>query len=344
VPSELPYWREPKLHILFRRALSVPGLTLTTLLYVAILPAILVVALPYDVIGRRDLITVRCLVTFAGNLVMHLVGITGLFAVWIFSGRIIGRGHRRFERMSLALETWWAGSAYRMAERVFRMETTVENPEAVAGGPLILFPRHASIVDVLLPIIFVAGPERMHLRYVMKRAVLWDPIVDVFGHREPTAFVKRGTKDHAPQIAAVRHLMDALRPEDGVVVFPEGTRFTEAKRARILDKLEARDPASWERAKKLKHLLPPHTGGPFAVIDHDEVGADIVFMAHTGLEGANHLRDFFEGSLLDARVRVRFFRVPVSEVPEDPEARLVWLYDQWDRVDAFIDAHRATSE
>jgi 1-acyl-sn-glycerol-3-phosphate acyltransferase len=340
VAEELPYWREPKLSVLFRRALSLPGLMLITVLYLAVLPAVLVVALPYDLATLRDLVTCRCLITFAGNLLMHLVGIAGLFGVWFFSGRFIGLNQKRFERWSLAFETWWATTAFRMVQRIFRMKTIVENREVVAGGPLIVFPRHASIVDVLLPIIFVAGPEKMHLRFAMKRELLWDPIIDVFGHREPTAFVRRGTRDHAPQIAAVRHLMDGLRPQDGVVVFPEGTRFTQEKRARFLTRLKERDPESWERAKKLRHVLPPHRGGPFAVIDHDEVGADILFIAHTGLEGANHLRDFLGGSLLDTTLRVRFFRVPVSEVPTDERARLSWLYDQWERIDAFIEAHR----
>jgi 1-acyl-sn-glycerol-3-phosphate acyltransferase len=339
VAEALPYWREPKLSVLFRRALSLPGLVLVTALYLALLPAALAVALLYDLVRRRDLVTCRCLVTFAGNLLMHLVGIAGLFGIWIFSGRFLGLSQERFERWSLGLETWWARTAFRMVQRIFRMQTVVDNREVVAGGPLIIFPRHASIVDVLLPIVFVAEPEQMHLRFVMKRELLWDPIIDVFGHREPAAFVRRGTRDHAPQIAAVRHLMDALRPQDGVIVFPEGTRFTETKRDRFLARLKERDPESWERARKLRYVLPPHRGGPFAVIDHDEVGADILFIAHTGLEGANHLRDFFGGSLLDTTLHVRFFRVPISEVPTEERARLSWLYDQWERIDAFIGEH-----
>jgi hypothetical protein len=170
--------------------------------------------------------------------------------------------------------------------------------------------------------------------------LLWDPCIDAFGHREPTAFVRRGTKDHAPEVAAVGRLMRALGSHDGVVLFPEGTRFSEAKRERVLSSLRKKDPASHDRASRLRHVLPPHLGGPLEVLARNE-GADIVFCAHTGLEGANHFADLFSGSLLDTVVRVRFWRVPFRDIPTDRLARIAWLYDQWERVDEWIAEHRA---
>ena len=58
-------------------------------------------------------------------------------------------------------------------------------------------------------------------------------------------------------------LMENLGPRDGVIIYPEGTRFTEAKRERIIEEL-ARNGESYlcEKARMLTNVLPPRLGGP----------------------------------------------------------------------------------
>jgi len=36
------------------------------------------------------------------------------------------------------------------------------------------------------------------------------------------------------------------------------------------------------------------------------------------------------------QVNVRFWRVPADRIPEDPDARERWLFDQWSRIDAWL--------
>ncbi len=275
----------------------------------------------------------------AVNVWFHLIGAVTLFGIWAAAGPHTGRD-AAFARLNLRFEVWWASRVLGWAQGLFRMKSEVENPEAVGPGPIILFSRHASILDVLLPMIHVAGRHGLHLRYVIKRELLWDPCVDSFGHREPTAFVERGTQHHGPQIELVGRLMRALGPDDGVVIFPEGTRFTKRKQARVLESLESKNPASYARAKRLRHVLPPHLGGPLEILARNEC-ADVVFCAHTGLEGANHFKDLLDGSLLDQTLRIRFWRVPFRDIPPEGPGRIDWLFDEWDRVDAWIDARLA---
>jgi hypothetical protein len=40
-------------------------------------------------------------------------------------------------------------------------------------------------------------------------------------------------------------------------------------------------------------------------------------------------------------IRARWWRVPAAEVPRDRETLGPWLYDWWERIDAWIAEHRA---
>lgn len=318
--------------------ISLPVLAVVGVLVTVLLPLLVLGGAVRDLVGGRSWITVRCVLALAFNVWFHVAGAIALLGIWLLAGPHTG-ATERFARWNLRFEVWWANAVFGWAMRLFRMRLRVEHGEVAGPGPVILFPRHASILDVLLPVIIVGGQHGLHLRYVMKRELLWDPCIDSFGHREPTAFVRRGTRDHAPEIAAVGRLMRGLGPHDGVVLFVEGTRFTPQKQQRVLRSIQRKDPASYERARRLRHVLPPHLGGPLEVLARND-GADVVFCAHTGLEGANHFKDLLDGSLLDAEVRVRLWRVPAEEIPRDRLGRIKWLYDHWDRVDAWIDEHR----
>jgi 1-acyl-sn-glycerol-3-phosphate acyltransferase len=189
----------------------------------------------------------------------------------------------------------------------------------------------------MLPLALVGKPFRKHVRYVMKHELQWNPCVDVVGHRIPTAFVKRGKSQHRDaEIAKVMALGDHLGPEGIALIYPEGTRFTPHKRATRLAEISAQNPSLLEKARSLRHVLPPHLGGSLALLARAE-GASVVFCAHVGLDGVVTFGDFTGGVLLDRHVRVAFFRVPSEEVPEGESARIEWLYDQWMRVDEWIE-------
>lgn len=112
--------------------------------------------------------------------------------------------------------------------------------EAVPG-PVIVLVRHASIVDNLLSANLIARPHRIRLRYVLKRELLADPCLDVAGRRLPNYFVRRGTGE-ARELERVRALANGLGSDEGVLICPEGTRFTPERRARAIGRIAERDP------------------------------------------------------------------------------------------------------
>jgi len=123
---------------------------------------------------------------------------------------------------------------------------------------------------------------------------------------------------------------------DGLWIFPEGTRFSPKKRSHVITRLrEKGEEAAAKRAEELHYVLPPRPGGSLALLDSCR-GMDVVFCAHTGMEGANKLKNFINGSLLRRKVKVELWRVPTDDVPEDPADQTEWLHGWWKRMDSWV--------
>ena len=70
--------------------------------------------------------------------------------------------------------------------------------------------------------------------------------------------------------------------------------------------------------------------------------ADVIFVAHAGLDGLVTLGDVWRDLPIDQTVRAQWWRVPFDQVPRSAghEAQVKWLYDWWQRIDAWITEHR----
>jgi 1-acyl-sn-glycerol-3-phosphate acyltransferase len=321
-----------------RRALTGPALLTVTPLYLALLPTALAGTALYDLILGRRLTSTRFAAAIGINLAMHEAALFGVFAAWFLGARWAGADGKREQMLEQRLQSLWARATWRACARVYELSLEVEGAEQAARGPVLLLPRHASLIDTLLPLVLLSKEPGLRLRYVMKRELLWDPILDALGHRWPTAFVRRGTRDPR-ELRKVVHLADGLGPCDAIVLFPEGTRYSDEKRQHILESLRDADPDRYRAARRLVHVLPPHAAGVLALLDAAPE-LDPVFVAHTGLEGANHFRDLLEGSLIGSAVRVKIWRVAHSQLPRDPAERVRWLSAQWQEVDDWIEDQR----
>ena len=241
-------------------------------------------------------------------------------------------------RWHYALQDLWARALFAAARSLFALRLDVRDDGAVGRGPIVVFARHASLADTLLPAVLVAHRHRIRLRWVLKRELLWDPCLDVVGHRLPNVFVRRGSSDSGREVAAIRTLGADLGPEDGILIYPEGTRATPAKLARARQALARSDPERAARLASLRHVLPPRGGGPLALLDVDPPAA-AVFMAHAGLDGAASLGDVWRGALIGRTIHVAFWRVRAGDIPRTTAARLAWLDAQWLRMDDWVAAH-----
>lgn len=318
-----------------RRALTLPGYVLLAALSLALLPVLLPLALAVDLARGTPLPLVRTVLMLPWYFLLEAVGLLAAGALWL-ARPLLGR--ERYERANFRLQCAWARALFGGACRLFGMRVETAGEDALGPGPILLLLRHASVADTLLPAVLVSSRTGRRLRYVMKRELLWDPCLDVVGQRLPNAFVRRGTGD-AAETALVHELATGLAVDEGILLYPEGTRWTPARRRAVIDRLaRSADPKLLERAQALQWLLPPRLGGVLALLE-SAPEADVVIGVHTGFEGVRTLADVWNGALVGRRIRVRFERIAAADVPTEREGRVDWIFEQWSRLDAWLEAN-----
>ncbi len=320
---------------LLRRAVSLSALSIALTALVPLgLPLLLLAAVVDAVLGARLALT-RTVAMFAVWIVCEAVGV--LVAVFI---RVTARSRDDELTRTFALQWRWASALLDAACALFSMRVDVRDGECARGGPVLVFARHVSVADTLLAAACLSRPYRLRLRYVLKRELLWDPCLDLVGHRIPNAFVRRNARDTAGDVAAVRALGENLGPDDGVLIYPEGTRATPALRAKVLAKLDASPTVSDAQraaAHRLAHVLPPRLEGVLALLDAAPE-ADVVFLSHTGFDRVRSLADLRRGALVGAHIRVQLWRCPRAEIPAEREALSAWTSTWWQRIDEHVGA------
>jgi 1-acyl-sn-glycerol-3-phosphate acyltransferase len=339
-----------------RRLLTIPGFALAALAALASAPLWLPVAGLVDLARRRGAITLRSACFLAFYLVCELVGLLISAGLWL--ARPFARWDaERWSALHFRLQDGWGTALLRAATRCFDLRFEIEEqdeggaavghppdaPDAarLGQGPYLLMLRHASTGDTLLASALVGWPHGMRLRYVLKRELLWDPCLDVVGNRLPHVFVDRASDDSQREIARVQALARDLSARDGVLIYPEGTRFSHAKRARVLERLAREgDAKQLEYARSLHGVLPPRTGGALGLLEAAPQ-ADVVVCAHTGFERAASLARIWSGELLHATIRVRFQRIPRARIPHTRAAQAEWLRERWQEIDAWVASQRA---
>jgi 1-acyl-sn-glycerol-3-phosphate acyltransferase len=282
----------------------------------------------------------RALGFFGLYLGAELVGVTLALAKGLVTldGRIGGAA--RYVAWNAALQRGWTQTIYRGAIWLFGMRVKVEGAELAARGPMLLFVRHTSSADTLLSAVMVANPHHLLLRYVLKRELLWDPCLDVVGKRLPNAFVDRRSPRSQGEIDAVVSLTAGLDEQSAVLIYPEGTRFEPEKLVRSVEKLsELGLPHLAAIASRYERVLPPRLGGPLALLTAAP-DVDVVFLEHTGFEGAATFADFWGGGLVGKTLHVRIRRFPASSVPAD--GRDTWLFERWAELDDWVCQHAQT--
>lgn len=236
------------------------------------------------------------------------------------------------------------GRLYRTARRHFDLEIAPPSaaPE-LPRGPLILAARHAGPGDSFLLVYGLLAVSGHHPRVVLSQLLTLDPFIDILLRRTPNCFVGLEPEErrHVPErIAAIA---GTLEPQDALVIFPEGCKFTAARRSRLIKRLRARR-GLLATARKLEHVLPPHSSGLFAAIDAAPAGTQVAFLAHTGLDWIESAHDAWAAVPLTTPVEATWWTVPVADIPAEAARREAWLREQWLRMDAWIERHAPVPE
>lgn len=324
---------------LSRRIVTVPSFIGAAFLWVATLPLWLPLAALVDLARRGPGVALRSGAMVGAYLAAELAGIAASAGLWLWK-RCVGIEPERWNDLHFRLEAWWGSTLLGAVVRIFGMRVEVEGDADLGRGPYLLLLRHASSGDTLLSSQLVCKAHGMRLRYVLKRELLWDPCLDIVGNRLPNVFVDRFSDDSRGEVRQVQALATELGPKDGLLIYPEGTRFTEKRRSAVLDRFHRQgDTKMLEYARSLDSVLPPRVGGTLGLLEAAP-DLDVVFCAHTGFEGASSMARLWSGGLVHRRVKVEFRRVARAKVPVERAEQNAWLLEEWRTVDAWVAKYR----
>ena len=313
---------------------------------VTLLPLLVLLAVGLSAVLPGRWRVLRLLVFALVYLVLECVGLAVALVLWVASGFGWKLRSPLFQRAHYAVLHGLLAEVLLTARVLFHLQIDTDE---VSWSPLddgapgstnamVVLSRHAGPGDSLLMVRTLM--DRDHLRrprIVLKDALQWDPLLDVYLNRLPNAFIGGGGKDQTARVAA---LAEGLGEEDALLLFPEGGNFTEGRRLRAIDRLRGKGMLEQaRRAQEMQHVLPPRPGGVAAALEAAP-HADVVFVAHTGLEHLSTAADLWDGLPMDSTVRLRWWFVPADEVPRERDAQEQWLYERWAELDDWVAAHQ----
>ena len=312
-----------------RRAVTIPAVFFAAVVLLLLIPIWLVLAVAFDVVRLRKRLPTARLMTFAlwwaWLEVAGIAGSAGLFVIGQAGNQTL---HYRFQR-------WWAKQLLIALKTTTGLSITCENAALLQPGPVILLTRHASLADSLVTASTVLEAGCVP-RFVLKRDLISDPCLDIFGHRLPNYFLNREATDTTKELASITALSGGMASNTVAIIFPEGTRSNDQKRQRAIEKIGERDPDRAVKVASLQHLLPPRPAGTIALMA-GAPDADVVIAWHVGFDGL----DTFSGILSHLKstpppVRFVLRRIDRSTVPSEPDALAAWLDDVWLDSDRFV--------
>jgi 1-acyl-sn-glycerol-3-phosphate acyltransferase len=273
------------------------------------------------------------------------VALGALAWMWVRSGFGRHLGEPRWQAAHLRLMRWMLNRTYATARRTFRLRLVGTGPgePLPRDRPLLVLCRHAGPGDSLLLVRALVTLAERRPRIVLKDALQLDPTVDVLLNRLPNRFITPRPGVAADVEAAIAELAAGAGPGDAVVIFPEGGNFTEKRRLRAIERLRSlghEDEA--EKAERMRHVLAPKPGGTLAAMAAAP-DADVLFVAHEGLEDLSSLGDLWRGLPMDDVVEARWWRVPAEEAPRSAslDGQVDWLFGWWGLLDAWIAERRS---
>jgi len=323
-----------------RRLVLAPALIALTVLLLTTIPLWLLAATVLSPVVPGHLRPLRLLSLLLMHLVLESLLLVELFGLWLASGFGVFVRRPFFERIHYDLVQAYLVVFFREARRVARLKIVTEGaaPDAFPGEPLLVCCRHAGPADSFTLMYALMHWYSREPRVVLKETLAWDPAIDVVLHRLPNRFISgRGGERLEEQVGELARNLDA---DDAFVIFPEGGNFTPERRQRGIDKLRRLGLESMaRRAERMENVLAPRPGGLLAALDAAPE-ADVVLVAHTGLDHLTTVRDVWRELPMDKQIIMRWWRVPRDEIPVDREARIDWLFSWWERIDQWVEEHR----
>ncbi len=328
----------------FRRLVLAPAVVALTVVVLTTVPLWVFGAAFLSPVVPGRLRPLRLLWVALLHLVLESLMLVELFGLWIASGFGAKIRSPFFERIHYDLVETYLRVMFREANRVLALtiEQDGPTPDAFPGEPLLVCCRHAGPGDSFILMHALMNTFLREPRVVLKDTMAWDPAIDVILNRLPSRFISPSPGGSGDDVEReIAELATDLDENDAFVIFPEGGNFTPRRRLRAIDSLRRRGHATMAaRAEKLKNVLAPKPGGVLAALEAAPREADILMVAHTGLDHMFTVADVWRELPMDKTITMRWWRVEREEIPEGPDAQIDWLFSWWEHIDAWIAEHR----
>jgi len=337
---------------LVRRLVLAPLLVAIAVTFLVLSPFLALAALVSGLAARSRAGHMRSLrlVGFAAVwFIAETVALFMLLGLWIVSGFGGRLRTEPYQSRHYAVVRWFLDVLYNGAEKTYGLRVEVDEPELTAdermarlARPVIVLCRHAGPGDSFLLVHELLSVYGRRPRVVMKAALQFDPSLDVVGNRLPNVFIQHSKTGENVFTEQIERLARGLDRTGALVIFPEGANWTPYRWRRGIRRLEHQGRTDLAaRAREMPNLLPPRPGGTLAAIKACPQ-ADVIFVAHAGLDSIISVGDVWRNFPIDQVIRARWWRVPVDQVPRsaDHEAQVQWLYDWWERIDSWISENR----
>ncbi len=327
---------------LLRRLVIAPTVVVLTVLLWVTLPLWVIGAAALSPVVPGRLRPLRILWVAIIYLTCEALLLVVLLGLWLASGCGWKLRSAYFEGIhyDLVQGTMWV--FFREARRVLRLRIETEGPapDAHPGRPILVCCRHAGPGDSFVLIHTLMAWYSREPRVVLKDTLAWDPAIDVILHRIPARFITPNPAEGDRLEDQIAALATGLDENDAFVIFPEGGNFTPQRRQRAIDRLRRVGLERMAaRAERMVHVLAPRPGGFLAALDAAPE-ADVVLVAHTGLDHLLTVGDVWRELPMDKRIVMRWWQVPRAEIPAGREERIDWLFAWWERIDAWIEQNR----
>ena len=219
------------------------------------------------------------------------------------------------------------------------MEWDIHLPEGISRqGRYLIFCNHQSGVDILA-LQHCLNRRAPFGRYLLKQQLIWVPVLGVAWWALDMAFLRRYSRQQLLRNPALRgkDLENAARACEklkhipvSMVTFPEGTRFTKAKRE--------------QQNSPFKHLLKPRYGGVGQVLySFDDALDSLIDVTIIYPHGAPSVWDFVSGQVRKISVHIQLRPIDKelrgSNFREDSAAKAHlknWLTGIWEEKERLI--------
>jgi 1-acyl-sn-glycerol-3-phosphate acyltransferase len=262
-----------------RRLVTIPSYGLAWVVTTGLAPLWLPLAALAGLLRRRSFVILRLLLFLWMYLSLALITLCAYLVITIYWGDAA----RREDAISRA-SRWYGNALFAWCVRLLSLSVVVEGDGHNLRGPLLVLVRHASIIDAALPAALMSKRKELDARYVLRKELMMDPCLDIAGHAGSHCFVDRDGPRRR-ELDKIGRVAEHLG-EQAVVIYPEGTRFSEPKRDEAIRSLERTQPELATIAASMTHVLPPKVAGVLQLLEAAP-GADCLIIAHRGVPPQN---------------------------------------------------------